>query len=66
MSVPCPLFGFPVGPWRRLFAWWPVRLFDGTLVWLRFVRRRRIQPHNYLYDGVNAAWWQYALEADIG
>lgn len=65
MTVPGPMFGNPVGPWRRLFAWWPVRLFDGTWVWLRFVSRRRIQLHQYLSGGSDH-WWQYALPEDVG
>ena len=38
-----PLFGTPVGPWFRWFAWRPVRTVDRGWRWLMFVWRRRYQ-----------------------
>ena len=59
--IPRPTFGDPIGPWRRVFAWWPTRTYDRQLVWLRPVWRRCIQKHDYLYGG-DDFWWQYATE----
>lgn len=56
-------FGFPVGPWHDHFAWFLIRTYDDRLVWLRRVRRRRIQKHFYL-DGGPDSWWQYHCEVD--
>ena len=53
-----PTFGFPIGPWHRRFAWWPIDTFDCGWMWLRFVYRRRIQKHDYLNGGADR-WWQY-------
>lgn len=55
---PVPLFGDPVGPWHRWFAWCPVDTFDGGYRWLSVVWRRRIEKHHYLPGGVDR-WWQY-------
>ena len=38
-----PLFGTPVGPWFRWFAWRPVMTADRGWRWLMFVWRRRYQ-----------------------
>jgi hypothetical protein len=59
---PLPLFGNPVGPWHDHFAWWPLHTYDDRFVWLRWVRRRRIQLHHYL-PGAGGAWWQHHCEA---
>lgn len=61
---PIPLFGSPVGPWHDHFAWWPVRTYDGRLAWLRWVRRRSIQKHYYLFGGSDR-WWQYHCEGAL-
>lgn len=53
-----PMFGNPVAPWHRKFAWWPVDTFDQGWKWLRFIERRRIQKHWHL-DGGDSQWWQY-------
>jgi hypothetical protein len=58
---PQPLFGFPMGPWHDHFAWWPVRTYDGRLVWLKWVRRRGIQKLQHL-DGGDDQWFQYHCE----
>lgn len=58
-EIPPPMFGNVAGPWRRCFAWLPTRLFDGTWVWLRTIRRRRIQLKSYLQGGPDQ-WWQYS------
>ncbi len=56
-----PLFGSPIGPWHRHFAWLPVRTYDQRFVWLRSCFRRCIQKHQYLPGGSDF-WWQYSLE----
>jgi hypothetical protein len=53
-----PQFGFPIEQWHWWFAWFPVTTYDGRLVWLRRVMRRKIQKHNHL-DGGPCDWWQY-------
>jgi hypothetical protein len=55
-----PRFGNPVGPWHNWFAWKPVQTYDMRWVWLRRVRRRCIQKHEYLTGGADF-WWQYRL-----
>lgn len=62
LSVPHPMFGNPIGPWHDWFCWYPTRTYDGRLVWLRWLRRRRIQKHSYLFGGPDA-WWQVHCEA---
>ncbi|MGV2049293.1 hypothetical protein ACQZ48_04340 [Agrobacterium sp. 22-209-1] len=57
---PQMMFGDPVSGWHDHFAWFPVRTYDQRLVWLRWVRRRCIQKHQYLYGGPDF-WWQYYL-----
>lgn len=59
-----PMFGDPIGPWRDHFSWLPVKLFDGTRIWLRWVKRRAIQKH-FLLPGGCDRWWQYALPEDV-
>jgi hypothetical protein len=61
--VPEPLYGKPIGPWRRHFPLVPCRTFDGLLVWLRPMVKRRIQTHAHL-PGPTDQWWQYALPKD--
>ena len=53
-----PMFGDPVAPWHLWFAWFPVRTWDGRLVWLSKVKRRLIQKHTYL-SGPSYDWWEY-------
>lgn len=53
-----PIFGDPVGPWIRTFAWVPRFCFDAGHVWLRPVWKRHILKHQYL-DGGADWWWQY-------
>ena len=60
-----PLFGSPIGPWHRYFAWYPVDTFDRGWKWLRAVERRRIQRHVYL-DGGADRWWQYRAAQNSG
>ena len=52
-----PMFGVPVGPWFRWFAWRPVRTVDRGYRWLRPVWRRRCQSKSYL-DGPTVQWFQ--------
>jgi len=54
-----PLFGEPLGPWRKWFSWRPVKLADGGIVWLQWIVRRRVQTNPTL-DGPSFDWWQYA------
>jgi hypothetical protein len=56
-----PRFGDTIGPWHRAFAWWPVRTYDQRLAWMRFIWRRCIQKHEYLYGGGDF-WWQRSIE----
>jgi hypothetical protein len=58
-----PLFGNPIGPWHDWYAWRPVQTYDQRWVWLRKVRRRCIQKHEYLTGGGADFWWQYDIEA---
>lgn len=58
---PMPRFGFPCGDWHRWFAWKPVRSYDNRLAWLRFISRRCIQKHDYLFGGADF-WFQYSIE----
>ena len=62
MSDPNPkmMFGDPIGPWHDWFAWFPIRTFDQRFAWLRKVRRRCIQKHQYLHGGADF-WWQYHI-----
>ncbi len=57
-DIPYPLFGSPVSPWRKYFAWRPIKTWDNRFVWMRNVNRRLIQKHIYL-DGGNDFWFQY-------
>lgn len=52
------MFGAPIGPWHRWFAWRPIRTYDGRGMWLRRVERRRIQIHDYIAAPLDQ-WWQY-------
>jgi hypothetical protein len=64
---PRPRFGEPIGSWHRWFAWRPVKTYDQRRAWFRFVARRCIQKHEWLYGGSDF-WWQYSLdrEHDMG
>ena len=53
-----PLFGTPIAPWHWWFSWHPVGTWDGRIVWLVPVMRRRIQKHSYL-TGPDFNWWEY-------
>lgn len=66
MSDPNPQMFFcePVGPWHDWFAWFPISTYDNRLVWLKTVRRRRMQKHYYLHGGPNS-WWQYHEEGGV-
>jgi len=43
-----PMFGSPMTPWWRWFAWRPIRTLDRGWVWLRPVWRRRCLIAGYL------------------
>jgi|GEM_PF-3625598 len=50
-----------ISPPEIIFAFWPVRCFDGRWAWMRPVWRRLalIKPH--LERTSDEPWWQYAL-----
>jgi hypothetical protein len=56
-----PMFGDPIGPWFRWFAWKPTRTIDRGWRWLRPVWRRRytLKPH---LSGPDATWFVTAVE----
>lgn len=55
-----PLFGRPVAPWHKWFAWYPVDTVDRGRVWLRVVNRRKVQKYLSL-PGPTDQWFQYAV-----
>ena len=55
-----PMFGTPIADWHKKFALLPTCTVDHGLVWLRFVWRRRIIAHDYVYNLKPDYWWQYA------
>lgn len=57
-----PIFGNPVSPWQRSFAWLPRSTYDEGIVWLRPVWKRLVQQRDYIRDG-NNFWWQYRILA---
>lgn len=59
-NVAVPMFGMPIGPWHRWFAWRPVSTVDRGLVWLRVVNRRRYQTKHYL-PGPTFTWFHHAV-----
>ena len=61
-SYPRPQFGDFVGPWRKAFAWLPTKTYDGSLIWLRGYRRRRVQLHDYLPGPTTQWWWNDTVE----
>lgn len=55
-----PVFGDPIGPWRRWFAWRPVETYDSGIRWLCFVERQRHITHDYLPVQVaGSKFWHY-------
>lgn len=60
-EIGTPMFGFPIGPWHRWFAWRPVSTVDRGWVWLRRVSRRRYQTKTHL-GGPTMHWFHYAFE----
>jgi hypothetical protein len=55
------MFSDIIGPHEIIFAWWPVKCFDGTWTWLKPVCRRLCLIKPYLANGRNEdPWWQYA------
>lgn len=51
----CDVLGAP----ETVFAWWPVRCFDGRVVWGKLVSRRLCLLKSHL-QGPGEPWWQYA------
>ena len=58
-----PMFGEPVGPWFRWFAWRPTLTVDRGWRWLRPVWKRRIGKHDYLPGGSDF-WFQTAIQIE--
>ena len=56
-----PMFGYPIGPWFRWFAWRPVRTEDRGWRWGRRVWRRRCQGKDFL-PGPTIQWFQSVCE----
>lgn len=56
-----PMFGNPIGPWFRWFAWRPVRTMDRGWRWLRPVWRRRYQSKSHL-QGPMFQWFHHVVE----
>jgi len=59
-----PLFGTFIGPWRRWFAWHPVKTVYGEVKFLTAVMRRRVRKHEYLSGGSDG-WWLHQAIDDI-
>ena len=53
-----PMFSQYASPWHKWFAWRPVTTWDGRLVWLKVVYRRRIFP-SLLIEGCADPWMEY-------
>ncbi|MCW2317111.1 hypothetical protein M2322_002665 [Rhodoblastus acidophilus] len=43
-------------PWHRWFAWYPVWLEDGRLVWLQWVDRRASHDATYYVVGLGVSF----------
>lgn len=54
-----PMFGSPIAPWHRWFAWRPVDTVDRGYRWFRLVWRRRVEKHAYLPGPIDR-WFQHA------
>lgn len=55
------MFSDILGEPDLVFAWWPVKCYDGSWVWMRPVYRRLCVIKTYLANGRNEdPWWQYA------
>jgi hypothetical protein len=57
-AIEAPAFGAPVGEWTPWFAWYPVRTWDGRLIWLSYVYRQLVRRHSWVDFGP-VKWWQY-------
>lgn len=55
-----PMFGSPVAPWHRWFAWRPVDTVNQGIRWMTLIHRRRIQKYHHLNGGPDF-WFQYAV-----
>ena len=61
MSDYKPLFGHPIGPWHRWFAWRPIETVDRGWRWLVPTWRRRFQTRPHL-DGPRMTWFLHVIE----
>jgi len=61
MKIPDLIFGSPIGPWHKWFAWRPVFTYDRRFVWMKTVWRQAIQKHDYL-DGGRDFWFRFSIE----
>lgn len=53
------LFGHLIGPVEIWFAWFPVKTWYGSVVWLKKVRRQRLIKKGWL-DGPDWECWVYS------
>lgn len=60
-----PIFGSPIGPWHRWFAWRPCSTADRGWRWMRPVWRRRYQTKVDL-PGPSFTWFEYAVTDPTG
>ena len=54
-----PMFGTPITPWSRTFAYVPRWTPDAGWVWLRPVWKRKCAVKFCLGGSSVAFWWQY-------
>jgi hypothetical protein len=52
-------FASPSGPWLRFFAWWPRRMYDGRILWMRHGWRQLMTVHWHLTPGGGDSFWRY-------
>lgn len=60
-----PLFGTPIGPWFRWFAWHPVKTGDRGWRWLRMVHRRRYQSKLNLPGPIDSWFFTVVEHPDV-
>lgn len=55
------MFSDILGEPEVVFAWWPVKCYDGSWAWMQPVYRRLCLIKPYLANGYSdEPWWQYA------
>ena len=62
----CPyVFGDYIGGWHRKFCLLPRKTYDGRIVWLRWVWRRRVLLKEHIqldHPLARAQWWMYTID----